>query len=99
MNWFTTCIHNVITTDKKNATLCLQTFDKADMILIANVKNEIQNNVNASLSISTLNANYHKTTILDKNNNPHTFGICFILEWDSTYTKVQNADLISFVEL
>ena len=90
---------NVVTKDGKTVSLAIQTTKIPDLVLINNIKICVQKNFDTSIAVSTLDANYKTVSLSDSNGKHHNFGACFILTWNDDYSKVLNADLLSFVEL
>ena len=92
-------VHNIKTKDDKDVGLTIHSNLDVDDVLLCNIQNEIRKKMDTSVSIENLNPQYHQVKLLDGKGNLRAFVACFILTWEYRYTKVKDANLISFVEI
>lgn len=94
---FTYKLLNVKTSDKKGITVAIQSKNRMNNQDIQKIKNYVAVSMSVSYAIQNLDPCYQQVKITISN-VVICFEACFILTWNSNYTAVTNADLISFIE-
>ena len=95
---FTRYISSLMTKDLEKVSLCIQSVNEIDSNVLFKIKEDIKCNMDKNQALHG-NIQARQIVFSDCKNVTRQFSSCFILTYNSDYSKVIEANIVSFVEV